>query len=275
MGPGYDRLGLALPLWFDVVAIPSEAWRIELGGEGRERFRSDNTHPFVRAYHRACKDFGWDAQRFHVQLNSEIPVSSGLGSSAALWVAAAALAELAETGTVHRDVIAEWGCRQEGHPDNVMPAVFGGLRDGNIQHPIHPSIRVLCVTLSCEAATQDMRILVPAAPHVDVLEETNHLVDTLLAGLRGGDAAKLAVSSQDVRHQPYRFAALPQSLMVFEWLQRQPWAIGPFLSGSGPTVCAWILEGDSHCARIRDSDLSIQKCWVMKPETGGVVWDPH
>lgn len=209
---------------------------------------------------------------------SEIPLASGLGSSAALIVAALTTAQLAN-GEVQPDEILRLSREIEGHPDNVGPAIFGGLWDGETGRclDLDPRVRVLCVTLDQQVATSAMRQVVPAQVDAQVAASTATLVERLMSGLASASPHGLAASTLDVRHQPFRFAVQPHSRTVFAYLKGEPAVAGAFLSGSGPTVCGWLTDGDVDLSRItkdlRERDVPVASCFIVSPELQGLIYE--
>lgn len=246
LGPGYDILGLALELYLTTAAIEADQWSLLLHGEGAGLLATDETNLLVRAYRNICEKFGWEPKPLAIECRNSIPVSRGLGSSASAIVTGMGLAQLVHTGAVDKAELLPVAADFEGHPDNVAPAVFGGLRavEGAgraVNRPVAPSVSVLVVVPPDHKSTMRLREVVP-----DALSETdqrlnNQYLSKVLEGLASGDPAKLAYSGNDLRHQPYRLAVQPSSAAIFEALQSASITVGAFLSGAGSTVAGWLV----------------------------------
>ena len=276
LGPGYDRLGLALPLWLTVKVKPAQQWQLKLEGFGAKLFPANQDHSLVEYYRRACEAWSLQSNSFSVELNSEIPVSSGLGSSAAIIVAALALAQLSGSGSLDLPSLSNLASEFEGHGDNTTPAIFGGLQDTVLGPlPIHPRIRILCVTSDQQANTKHMRELVPKKVDPQVKSRTDDLREQLILGLKNAEAEGLKASSQDVLHQPIRLAAQLQTRSVFEFLKKEPGVKGVFLSGSGPTVGAWVIDNsidpDMVMQRMKQNNIAASQCLVLSPDLQGLL----
>ena len=133
LGSGFDTLGLALDyhdeLVFTLGDDPADtAAHVIIHGEGEDTLPRDETHLVVSTFRRACSTFGLGRFGFTLEATNNIPQARGMGSSAEAIVAGiAAAAAFAQQGELNRDAIFELAANIEGHPDNVAPAVYGGL----------------------------------------------------------------------------------------------------------------------------------------------------
>ena len=179
---------------------------------------------------------------------SDIPVSRGLGSSAAAVVAGAAAANtLLDLGLVSADLLAV-GTEIEGHPDNVAPAVYGGaclvLRrpppgGGLLAVPIeiHPALAFVFAIPDLRVETKRARAALPASvPHATAVQAAARGA-ALIHGLVTADPDALSVGLDDLLHVPYR-RSLVSGYDAVTAAARAAGAYGATLSGSGPTVVA-------------------------------------
>ena len=133
LGSGFDTVGLALDyhdeLEFTLSADPvNTAAQVMIEGEGADTLPRDETHLVVSTFRRACQTFGLGRVGFILQAHNNIPQARGMGSSAEAIVAGiAAAAAFAQDDELNRDAVFELAAAIEGHPDNVAPAVYGGL----------------------------------------------------------------------------------------------------------------------------------------------------
>ncbi len=151
LGSGFDTAGIALEyldyLTFtlddEIFAAETDAEksaleksalekapnvRVIIHGEGEDTLPKDETHLVVSTFRKACKIFGLPNLQFTLEARNQIPQARGMGSSAEAIVAAVAAAwTFAHEGELNREAIFEIAAAIEGHPDNVAPAVFGGL----------------------------------------------------------------------------------------------------------------------------------------------------
>lgn len=133
LGSGFDTVGLALEyfdeLTFTLSDDPADtAAHVIIHGEGEDTLPRDETHLVVSTFRRACSTFGLGRIGFTLEATNNIPQARGMGSSAEAIVAGiAAAAAFAQPGELNRQAIFDLAAHIEGHPDNVAPAVFGGL----------------------------------------------------------------------------------------------------------------------------------------------------
>ncbi|MBM6699834.1 homoserine kinase [Bifidobacterium pullorum subsp. saeculare] len=139
LGSGFDTVGLALDyhdeLTFTLTTGPDghpdpadTAARVIIHGEGETTLPRDETHLVVATFRRACATFGLGRIGFTLKATNNIPQARGMGSSAEAIVAGiAAAAAFAQPGELNRQAVFDLAAHIEGHPDNVAPAVFGGL----------------------------------------------------------------------------------------------------------------------------------------------------
>ncbi|KFI98692.1 homoserine kinase [Bifidobacterium stellenboschense] len=133
LGSGFDTVGLALDyhdeLMFTLNDDPSDGVaHVVIHGEGEDTLPRDETHLVVSTFRRACATFGLGRLGFTLEATNNIPQARGMGSSAEAIVAGiAAAAAFAQPGALNRPAIFDMAAQIEGHPDNVAPAVFGGL----------------------------------------------------------------------------------------------------------------------------------------------------
>lgn len=133
LGSGFDTVGLALDyhdeLTFTLSDDPADTdAHVNIEGEGAQTLPRDETHLVVSTFRRACRTFGLGRLGFTLEAHNRIPQARGMGSSAEAIVAGiAAAAAFAQEGELNRSAIFDLAATIEGHPDNVAPAVFGGL----------------------------------------------------------------------------------------------------------------------------------------------------
>ncbi len=142
LGSGFDTVGLALDYHDELTFTLNDdnnnrgsgssgcdrAVQVVIDGEGADTLPRDETHLVVSTFRRACRTFGLDRLNFTLEAHNHIPQARGMGSSAEAIVAGiAAAAAFAQDGSLNRQAIFDLAATIEGHPDNVAPAVFGGL----------------------------------------------------------------------------------------------------------------------------------------------------
>ena len=184
-------------------------------------------------------------ERLRFSVTSEIPVGRGLGSSAAAFVAGAALAnEMLKLG-LDSFGIAEVGTALEGHPDNVCPSVFGGAtlaltHAGKVivsPLEVHPSLAFVFAVPEFVLETRRAREALPnVVPHVTAVQAAAKGA-ALVRGLATADEAMLAAALDDVLHVPHR-RRLVRGFDAVVAAAMEAGAIGATLSGAGSSMLA-------------------------------------
>jgi homoserine kinase len=195
-----------------------------------------------------------------VDVRSEIPLRSGLGSSAAATIAGLLLGELVD-GKRSADELLRRATDIEGHPDNAAPALFGGLtsccvaKNGSIavtQWPWPAKWRIVVATPDAGLPTPISRRALPRRlPLRDAVFNLQHLA-LLLGALRSGKAEDFREALEDRIHQPYRERLVPGLRRVLG--VRHPDVIGFCLSGAGPSIAAFTTGRTAAAERmLRDA----------------------
>lgn len=251
LGPGFDTLGMALTLRMTLsLELPPSARGLAVGieGEGADlEETADNL--VVRSFFAGLGTRRPPALAFRIR--SEIPAARGLGSSAAARLCgllAAAALRGCRPADFERAV--EAAVAMEGHPDNAVPAAYGGLRSVLMDGPRPMSVlwsvpRGLGVTVCVpdyEVSTPKARAVLPAKVPLKDAAANAARVAHLLGALRDGRLGELGAAMQDALHQPYRARLLPG----FPEALRAAYAAGAAgaaLSGSGSSVLAFVPVG--------------------------------
>lgn len=245
LGPGFDSLGLALALRDELEAqVRDSGLEVEVNGAGADDVPRDESHLVVRSMRAAFDAMGVTQPGLALRCHNVIPHGRGLGSSSAAIVGGLALARaLVPGGTLllDDDAIFRLASSLEGHPDNVAPALHGGLvisgsEDGAfyaVQSGIDPRISAVVFVPSTPVETQVARGLLPdVVPHADAAANSGRTA--LLVAALAGQPELLLTATRDWLHQDYREPAMPDSLALVRTLRAdgQP----AIVSGAGPTV---------------------------------------
>jgi homoserine kinase len=229
LGPGFDCLAVALSLYLEVTIDAADVFSITSEGFGAGQF-DDEENLGARV---AAEVLGHS--RFSMHVKSEIPLTRGLGSSAALAVAAAVAAGAADPLVV--------GARYDGHAENAAASLLGGLvvagtdeRGRSVARSLDldEEWRFVTVIPDEELSTTDARRALPE--NVPLVDATHNLsaLGLLLAGLANHDQF-VDGSMDDLLHQPYRMGLLPFAQPLLATL-RESGASGSCWSGAGSTM---------------------------------------
>jgi homoserine kinase len=230
LGPGFDVLAAALSLQLEVEVRETGSFAVETELD----VPRDRGNLVVRAFERLHP-----ADGFTFTIASGIPLSGGLGSSAAAIVAGLMAAD--HLFELDADVFA-LACELEGHPDNVAAAVHGGFvicADGNVVRFDPPTgLEGVLVIPHEPVRTAEARAALPAqVPMADAVHNVAHAA-LLTLGLARGDWDLVARGLDDRLHQPHRAHLYPRSTQLVA-AARALGALGATISGAGPTVLVW------------------------------------
>lgn len=243
LGPGFDCLGLALDLWNEVSVRPARETSVEAEGFEAPPLEQNLV---LRAAERLAHESGRSLPPMALAMRNRVPLSRGLGSSAS----AIALGLLIGNQVLgmppgEPDLLA-LAVRVEGHPDNVVPSMLGGVRvsavdeEGRVvQSPVPVN-----VPLAAALFVPDVRLstavaraaLPPTLPYKDALFNVSR-ASLLVAALGCGSPELLREAMRDRLHQPYRAPLFPAGMKLMKAALRAG-AYGACISGAGPTVLA-------------------------------------
>ena len=247
LGPGFDAIGLALDLW-NTVTIDTDGSPGEVINEGAEAaILEGHRNLTVHAMETLARDRKRDLPGFSIVAHTEIPVSRGLGSSAAAIVAGLVAANLVLDLGLSQDELFGYALRMEGHGDNVGAAMYGGavLAVPGLKRPVQLTNGTdlgLAAVVYIPDATGATWAARAALPHeVPVPDAALNLATTagLSIGLMTADHALIAAGMRDMLHEPYRARLFPH-LDAMKATARDHGAVGAALSGAGSTVLALV-----------------------------------
>jgi homoserine kinase len=242
LGPGFDAFAAALALHLEAEVEETGRFAVETD----LAIARDRRNLLVRGFARLHPP-----DRFTFRISSAIPLSGGLGSSAAAYVAGLLAAD-ALTGD-GGDLLAH-ATALEGHPDNVAAALRGGLvvcADGEAVRLDPPGgLEALLVVPHAAVRTAQARAALPAAvPMADAVANVAHGA-LLVLGLARGDWELVARGLHDRLHEPHRAHLYPRSAALRARAAGLG-ALGATISGAGPTVLVWCLA--ERTAQVRSA----------------------
>ncbi|AFR29655.1 homoserine kinase [Arthrobacter sp. Rue61a] len=245
LGPGYDSLGLALSIYdtLTVETLSTGELEFELSGEGADSLPRDASHLVVRAIDLALDRLGFRHSGLKITADNVNPHGRGLGSSASAVVAAvtAANALVPAASRQDRDWILQLTSEMEGHPDNVAPAIFGGLalswQDSEQYSSTHAEVAAAVIPVVAipdyELSTETARGLLPASVGHHAAAMNSGRAALLIHALTA-DPTLLLPGTEDYLHQSYRAQAMRPSADLIAALRTAGHAA--VVSGAGPTV---------------------------------------
>jgi len=249
LGPGYDCLGLALGLHNEVTLSRADEVQVAIEGHGAEALPRDGSHLVLQAARAAAEAAGEDLPALALHQINRIPLARGLGSSSAAIVGGiVACNELLSLG-MSRERMIDIAAEVEGHPDNVAPALLGGLTvccviEGRVlveRMTVAPGLSCVVAIPDHEVPTTEARSALPEnVPHADAVFNLCRS-SLMVAALVSGDFEVLDEATRDRLHQPYRAHLVPGMEDAID-AALGAGAHGACLSGSGPTVAAFVTE---------------------------------
>ncbi|MDR2425744.1 MAG: homoserine kinase [Endomicrobium sp.] len=270
LGPGFDIFGAALSLYneFEAEYVPNaNRTKFELKGDGKKVLPKGDKNLLWKAMSETFKFLKCDKynlRNLNIAIKTSIPLSGGLGSSASAIIGGIALANVLCGDKLDKLQIARLGMKIEGHPDNIAPAVYGGLcvcyknEEGLsdvMALPIPKAKVVLCVP-SFELRTKRSRQILPKQIDLQDVVFNASRVAMLTAAFCTGNYKLLRIGMQDKLHQPYRGKMIPAMNAVIKSAMDSG-AYGAFLSGSGPSIAAFC--GGKDCGKIEKTMIKVWK----------------
>ncbi len=283
LGPGFDCLGLALDLRHDVTfSLQSETGlRITADGEDAHKIPLSENNLVFQAAEIVFRRLNWQPSGLHIHQQNRIPIVSGLGSSSSAVLAGMFAANALAGSPFTKQDILQMATDLEGHPDNVAPAVHGGLvlgiqgSNGLIIERIPiPPLRVMIILPDYQLLTVDARAALPdQIPLQDAIFNTSR-IGLLIRALETADFKKLHIAMHDRLHQPYRIQLIPGMKDAFQAAQ-EAGAAGVALSGAGPSLIAFAPDRHQEicAAAVSAFNQAGYACrtWNLLVDTTGVI----
>jgi homoserine kinase len=271
LGPGFDTLGMALSYYdeLEVTATDGSGAFVEVIGEGAGDVPTDENNLVVKSIAYTFARFNQVLPGLRLKAHNFIPHGRGMGSSGAAVVSGIMAAKGLLTGVIDisAEELLEIATEIEGHPDNVAPALFGGLtiawqEDDGPRHKklqVHRGVSPLVLVPAHKMSTALARSLQPdSVPHDDAVFNVSRSALLIAALVQSPEL--LMAATEDRLHQNYRAAAMPETDSIIRVLREHGHAA--VVSGAGPSVL--VLASDPH-QRLEAAQLAAQKYSDWKP----------
>ncbi|MFT9487683.1 MAG: homoserine kinase [Tepidibacillus sp.] len=249
LGPGFDSLGLALPLYLTIRLKPAAKTSIKIIGDHLSSLPRDRSNLIYQVMEHL---FHLEEQKLppiSLEVESEIPLSRGLGSSGSAIVGGLLAANELLERKKSKEELFQIASQLEGHSDNVGASLFGGFVatsfDGKramITHfPFAENLRLMLAIPTYTLSTESARKEIPN--HIPVKDAAYNIGQTalLISFLMTGQIEKLATAMNDRIHQPYRQNVVKGLKRILEDME-QMGIYGAALSGAGPTILLFVNE---------------------------------
>ena len=264
LGPGFDTFGLALSFYDEYVAeVISSGLEIVIHGEGESVAPTDESNLIYRALKLVFDANGKAVPALRLICHNNIPHGRGMGSSGAAVAGGVMLAAglLALEIELSEQQLLEYATELEGHPDNVAPALFGGLTIAWVDETgphhkklaVHRGLSPLVLVPPHQMSTKLARSLQPeSVPHTDAVFNVSR--SALLVAALTQSPELLLAATEDRLHQNYRASAMPETSELISLLRAE--GHPAVVSGAGPSVL--VLE-DDPVKRLKAVSLAEQK----------------
>ena len=245
LGPGFDCLGMALDVWNTITFTTGESG-FSVTGQGADNLPAGQGNFISTAFALPFTETGTPQADVGIECRNGIPVGRGLGSSSAAIVAGILAGnELCGSPFSQEELIA-MAAGVEGHPDNVAPAILGGLQvvvrasDGIVASsvPLPKGLDAVLFVPDQLVVTREARSLLPRRIDRDDAVFNIGRVGLLINALATGDLSLLRTATEDRLHQQEREKIFPAMKNILR-AALDAGALGAFLSGSGSSVLAF------------------------------------
>lgn len=300
LGPGFDCLGLALPIYniitIEETVMPSTGIEVNVMKdfenaeliEELDSIPNDKDNIVYKAVEILYNLVGQDPSEIKINIKSSIPIAKGLGSSASVIVGGLMAANDLLGNPADEAALLSIATEAEGHPDNVVPAILGGLvmssmeDDGSVIYrrldwPEDWHITV-CIP-DFELATNISRSVLPEKVPMEDAKFNARRLAMLIHAIDTVDAKLMKSALEDKLHQPYREKLIPGFKEIKEALKHEENVLGTVISGAGPSIV--IISQKNNLEKIYQTvkevwdnlnvhcdirTLTVEKCGASKVE---------
>ena len=261
LGAGFDCYGLALGLFNETEVALSEETTFAIQGEGAAELPVNADNLVLRALITYFETIGQSMPPVHIATRNVIPVSRGLGGSSAAIVSGLMAGNALAGDPLSQSDLLDMAVAIEGHPDNVAPAILGGIIVGVMDGrrlvtdslPLPPGLRTVVFIPNFEMTTAQARAILPK--EVSRADVVYNLSRTALFGaaIASGKLELLREAMHDRLHQPYRTAMFPAMPQIIQ-AAVEAGALGACLSGAGSSILALVSSHDNAVAQAMQAE---------------------
>ncbi|MFN2614789.1 MAG: homoserine kinase [Actinomycetota bacterium] len=270
LGPGFDAMGLAMA-WYDEIKVERHDGPLQISASGlrAEGVKRDESNGIVTA----LRALGEPLPGLRIHKMTAVPFGRGFGSSA-ISIVGGLVAARALLGTSHtNDELLKLAIEEEGHADNVAPALLGGVvvSAGDAWLRFEPPGDLLLVVCAAPMAlaTRVARAAIPEQVSRETAVYNVARAALLAAALATGSYDALFEATDDRIHQPPRFELMPESAGIVRALRAR--SIAAFLSGAGPSVAAFAVDAEAAVAAARAAAPEGWDCRIERIDPGGAA----
>ncbi|WP_129599885.1 homoserine kinase [Anaerophilus nitritogenes] len=267
MGPGFDTLGMALSLYNE--------WKVEKNENGLKIVDCDlplEENLVYQSMKKVLDEHETKIDGIKITPNIKIPMSRGLGSSATAIVGGIMIANTILGNVLTKDDMIHIGTNMEGHPDNIVPAVLGGMYASIYENDkvvyskvnVPKNLRFAAMSPDFFVSTHEARKVIANAYSKEDCIFNLSRVAMLICAMNNGEIDKLRISMEDRIHQPYRFPLIKDIEKIFDHAKSLG-SKAEVISGSGSTLLAVIEENNTQFEENMNKYLeSLENHWEFK-----------
>ncbi|MBR1680572.1 homoserine kinase [bacterium] len=276
LGPGFDCLGMALPIYnvitIEETVMPSTGVEINVlqdveNGDllDLNSIPEDKNNIVYKAVEMLYNLVGQDASELKINIKANIPIARGLGSSASVIVGGLLAANELLGFPADEAALLSIATEAEGHPDNVVPAMLGGLVSSSMEDDGSVVYRKLewpedwHITVGIpdfELATDISRSVLPENVPLKDASFNSRRFAMLVHAINTKDAELMKLALEDKLHQPYREKFIPGFREIKETLKQEENVLGTVISGAGPSII--VISQKNNLEKIKET---IKEIW--------------
>ena len=283
MGPCFDTAGLAVNIYNEVEVYTEEDGiedmplvtsncLVDPRVSANQRIPLDEENLIIWTMNHFAEVTGATLPKFVLKQHDRIPLTRGLGSSAACIVAGLLAANELTGNKVSREYLMNIAVECEGHPDNVAPAFKGGMVVGAsegkrfeyVKIDVSDKLEFLALIPDFPLSTADARAVLPRAYTKEQSVFNCSRVALLVASMMSGNFKALSIAMQDEIHQPYRKILIPGMEAILK-ASAEFGSYGGYLSGAGPTLMLMNPAGSNVEDKIRNFVSQFEHFWLVQP----------
>lgn len=283
MGPGFDSVGMAFKLYNNISFEEIESGlEIEIKNKSMsDIIPADSDNLIYKSIKQFYDNIGKKIPGIKIIQDDNIPLTRGLGSSAACIVAGLLAGNKLSGQNLSRKEIAQMAAVIEGHPDNSTPAIFGGIvvgaiDDGNLKYvklDVSNKLQFNVMIPDFHLSTEKARKVIP--DKVDLKDAIFNIsrASLMIASFLTGNFDNLDTAMQDKLHQPYRMPIIHNMDKIFD-MSKKLGAKSVFLSGAGPTIIAVTYNNNSFKSDMSKYLETLDNKWsfnILEPDSDGAV----
>lgn len=268
VGVGFDCMGLAVS-YYSTVSFEESTTKLTITGCPSEFQNEDNL--VYKAFVKGCDYLDKPVPNVKIDIDSDVPVARGLGSSSVCVVAGLKAASVWFDNQISTDQLLVLATEMEGHPDNVTPAILGGLcvsflDDHNqpqvIKYNVNDRLNFVALIPDYEVSTHEARKVLPKTmSYADAIHQVSRCA-VMTKALEVGDMHLIHESCDDRMHEPYRAKLIPDYDRAKAISEASHGTM--YISGSGSTMMAITPNEASADAIVKNARAAFPNWKIRK-----------